>query len=386
MLAMLQMTAMGSGGSGRPPAATNTGVNDLAELLNSIGEFALLIDDESRRIAWVTDGCTSLHSSLEPGRASSVAAELLDAADWGAALQSQGVWHRAGEWSVESEAGVKRNFRITALKPHGRANSIWLRLVESINRQDYFKQYLADLDQLFNTSRSVSVGEMATTLAHELNQPIGTLLNIVRGVQQRLKQRGQYDDELFNALQLAERQGRFAADILNRIRDFTQSRRPKIVNCNVSRLLEDTIALLDWIFDSEGIEIDLQISDQNLTINGDLTLLQQVLVNLLRNSVESMCDSDTGDKIICVRARLDDGTVAVDIVDRGHGLDGSSEDYLFSPFVSEKPNGMGVGLNICRSFIELHQGRFWLSANEFGGCTAHLRFPRQTPSTQEEIR
>lgn len=383
---MLQLSATSDNGQTDPysSSARMPAARGLLRLINSLDENTLLLGVDNGEILWATDSCVSLQPSLSKGRLRECAPDLFNSVDWTAVSQSQGGWQPMGEWNVESEAGVKRSFRISALADHEGSAAVWLRLTETTHRQDYFEQYLADLNDVFCSSGSMSVGEMATTLAHELNQPIGALLNIVRGVRQRLTHEGHGSEEIFGALDLAERQGGFAADIISRIRDISQSRRPRVVDCNVSRLIGDTVVLLNWIFDSEQVEVDLQIPDQQLTIAGDLTLLQQVLVNLLRNSVESMCDNAADNKVICVRAALEDNMVAVDIIDRGHGLPARSEDYLFSPFVSEKPDGMGVGLNICRSFVELQHGRLWVSANESGGCTAHLRFPQLMSPVKEE--
>jgi signal transduction histidine kinase len=353
-------------------------------MLDTLDVNALMVDRADATILWATASCAAVHPALAAASNLASAMDLSEHIDWAAIPAEPGDWGKVGEWQASSGASSGRMFHIVAMTPGEPSPTLWLRLVESVNREDYFKQYLADLDQLFNTSRSVSVGEMATTIAHELNQPIGTLVNIVRGVKRRLNSDGEAQDDIFSALELAERQAQFAADILNRIRDFTQSRRPTIVECMVPRLLEDTVELLDWIFDSEGIEVELRIKDTRLVMHGDVTLLQQVLVNIFRNAVESMCSNVAGDKLIVVNAWAEDDDIAIDIVDRGHGLTNSREAVLFSPFVSNKPNGMGVGLNICRSIIELHHGRFWLSGNDDTGCTAHLRFRARVAGDDEK--
>ena len=244
------------------------------------------------------------------------------------------------------------------------------------------RRYLLERDDLFSTSRTISISEMATALAHELNQPIGTLSNLLGGVRVRLE-RGTLDEAaLADVVDSALEQTRFADGVITRIRDFTRDRRPEQRALDMGELLRRSVALLDWLLVSSEIDVDIVLPAEPLPVRGDATMLQQVLVNLLRNAVEATrgCDRGrsrdaSGASTITVSAARRQGTVAVAILDRGHGLGGAGESALFVPFATSRPDGMGVGLSICRSFLELHQGRLWLAANEEGGCTAHVELP-----------
>jgi len=114
-------------------------------------------------------------------------------------------------------------------------------------------------------------------------------------------------------------------------------------------------------------------------VNGDATMLQQVFTNLIRNAVEAMRDMQPEDRHLDIHVHLQERNVQVEIADKGHGLTQETQDNLFVPFVTQKTQGMGVGLNICRSFVELHQGRLWLAPNDMSGCTSFVLLPLHIP-------
>ncbi len=234
-------------------------------------------------------------------------------------------------------------------------------------------EYMQARDNLFSTSRTISVSEMATTLAHELNTPIGTISNILNGVKMRLKNPDAQIGTIDSALDRALDQTRFSQNIISRIRDFTQSRRPKPDVLDTRLQLKEAIELLDWLLKHNHCQVQIIVPDEPLYISGDATMLQQVFINLIRNAVDAMYQQNKERRKLKVSAENIEGKITVSITDTGHGL--GSGDKLFVPFATTKSGGMGVGLNICRSFIELHQGRLWLSPNEQEGCTCFVELP-----------
>lgn len=235
-------------------------------------------------------------------------------------------------------------------------------------------EYMLARDNLFSTSRTISVSEMATTLAHELNTPIGTISNILRGVKIRLKKPDTSLDVVDAALDRALEQTLFSQNIISRIRDFTQSRRPKFNVLDMRQQLKEAVTLIDWLLNHNDCQVELNLPDEPLHISGDATMLQQVLINLMRNAVDAMHQQSVEQRNIVITAESSNGKVTVSIADTGHGLEDNG-DKLFIPFATSKAGGMGVGLNICRSFVELHQGRLWLSPNDSEGCTCFVELP-----------
>ncbi len=235
------------------------------------------------------------------------------------------------------------------------------------------RRYMSARESLFSTSRTISVSEMASALAHEINQPVGTITNLLRGIRNRLQMPEPSLDGIVEALDRALDQTQFTANVITRIRNFTQSRRPQRNPVDICHSLQESVALLDWLFTSAGYRVSLVTPPSPLVVIGDQTMLQQVLINLMRNGVDAGSELDADRRYLEIRAWQEHDDVCIDIVDRGCGL--GSDDPLFVPFATMKPDGMGIGLNICRSFVELHQGRLWLSPNAHRGSTSHVRLP-----------
>lgn len=245
-------------------------------------------------------------------------------------------------------------------------------------------RHLEDREQLLFTSRLLSVGEMATTLAHEINQPIGAAANLLRGSVMRLQRQADAGEsrcgegaDLLQALQRATEQVLFASKIIARIRQYTHSRTPKRVPVDVAHLLGDCIGLLDWEAEREGVQVELHLPAERLRTLADEVMLQQLFVNLMRNAIDAMRGNPAGQRRLTLQARADGPRLEVTVRDTGSGLSEQAEQSLFVPFVSSKPTGTGIGLNICRSFVELHQGRLWFTRNDDGvGTSFHATLPR----------
>lgn len=377
-------------GSGNHATSANSGPNptltldDLDGLLDVVHEEFILIERSTGDIKWISYPCRSISHKLGGSKNISEFPSLKKMIDEATPKESSSKvtakWH-TNDVKWNQYIGDSRKSTVSVYLQPNRPGYIWVRLYRSNNQDEMMRESFAAHERLFSTSRDLSVKEIVTTLSHELNQPLGTLVNIVNGVKSRLSASGEENEEIFDALDLAHKQGQFASDILQRLRDFSQVKQPVISKFNVSKLVTDTIDLLDWMFMDESININLNIKDPSINLYGDTILLQQVLVNLLRNAVDAM--SECHIKKIDISISKDDTDVLIKISDTGHGLIKGEEDNIFIPFNSQKTNGMGIGLNICRSFIELHQGKFWLSNNSNKGCTANIAFPTRTQNDPE---
>lgn len=260
------------------------------------------------------------------------------------------------------------------------------------------RRHLEDRERLLFTSRSVAVGEMATTLAHELNQPLGAVTNVLRGLKARIDSAIAHPGQatlpmLAQGVQLALDQMQYASSIIGRVRDYTQSRQPQRDRVDLNALLGNSLTLLDWELQRSGVQLDSQLwadAHGHAPVMGDGVMLQQVLVNLLRNAIDAMDTTPAGQRRLDIASRVADGThIEIAIADTGCGMGEEAAAQVFMPFASTKPTGMGIGLNICRSLIELHRGRLWFTRNAGAGCTFHIALPlalqdSATASTSEE--
>ena len=340
----------------------------LGELLDAAEQAYALLDPASGKIIWCSAGWTSTFPDWTVGEFWAVmlgSSEKLT--DLYKSLEDQS---RVAETIANPLNGDLLDFEMYRLS----AGIVGLKAVCQPMTVENMHLYMQVRENMFTTSRTISVSEMATTLAHEIKQPIATISNLLKGVRLRLKQGSAASSEVDDAIDNALEQTHFANSIINRIRDFTQARRPQQQMIDVVRLTREAMSLMDWFLGANHCLTELRLTDEPLFCKGDSTMLQQVLVNLIRNGVEAMLDCDPSERKIVVVCEKRSASVRVSIRDSGCGLE-DNEQSLYIPFSTNKSNGMGVGLNICRSFVELHQGRLWLSPNSDGGCTSHMELP-----------
>jgi len=349
---------------------------------------------ETQIIDFVTDGFTEILPMALKHQYWSIAFEQEPQAmkEFQEALASERVNHGVGSTATLPDASRSTKHILTTRLVGNKVsvefkrlsgNQVLVSLCPIQNVTENLHQYMQMRDSLFSTSRTISVSEMATTLAHEINTPIGTITNILRGLKRRLAKPDTPIDVLDDALTRALEQTQFTQSVINRIRDFTQSRRPKHATLDIRDQITESVALLDWMLSQNGCRVVQHLPASPVYIDGDATMLQQVLINLLRNAVDAMEQQQMSQRFINIHVSTNDKVVTLSITDTGVGLESGTKN-LFVPFSTNKAGGMGVGLNICRSFVELHQGRLWLYPNESEGCTSYIELPLAVPEASDE--
>lgn len=235
------------------------------------------------------------------------------------------------------------------------------------------------------TSRLTTMGEMASSLAHELNQPLTAIANYNMAAVAMLKS-GNFDKErLLEALEKSAAQAERAGKIISRIREFVKRSEPRRQRVKLNGILDNAIAFAEIDARKRQIEIQQQLPDPLPEVLADPILIEQVLLNLLKNGVEAMEKSDY--HILHVNVTRQGSMLEIAVIDRGHGL--RDPDRLFEPFYSTKSEGLGMGLNICRTIIESHHGRLWADQNPEGGTIFRFTLPcapQERPETQEDIQ
>ena len=223
------------------------------------------------------------------------------------------------------------------------------------------------------TARLVTIGEMATTLAHELNQPLAAISNYSMGCVRRL-QSGQWDEaELLDALQKGAAQAERASKVIQRVRAFVARRGPNLVSCDINEVVGGVSSMIGLEARQNGASFKLELSDVVPYVHADPLLMEQVILNLSRNALEAMQEAAPGERQLTIRSTPNGAdTVEVAVIDQGRGIDPQLEANLFTPFFSTKSHGMGLGLHICRSIVEAHGGHVWVSRNPEHGVTFHF--------------
>jgi len=231
------------------------------------------------------------------------------------------------------------------------------------------------------TSRLTTMGEMASSLAHELNQPLTAIANYSMGAVAMVKSGNANLEMLLPALEKAAAQAQRAGKIISRIRDFVKRSEPRRQAVQIQTIVDNAISLAEIHARKRQVVIAHEIPALLPEVFADPILIEQVLLNLLKNGLESMEQSSV--ETLLVTVTLHNHQIEVAVTDRGHGL--SDPERLFEPFFSTKSEGLGMGLNICRTIIESHHGRLWAVSNPEGGTTFRFTLPCvSSPEAQQD--
>ena len=232
-------------------------------------------------------------------------------------------------------------------------------------------------EQLQRTARLITMGEMASTLAHELNQPLSAIASYTTGCLNRLDAEGFNREDLRPALTKAGVQAQRAGQIIRRVHDFVRKSEPRLQSCSLNDVVEDCVGFIEFDAKRRKIPIHLDLADSEPQVRADRILVEQVLLNLARNGIEAMAQDPRPKAPLTISVSVSDDSsqAVVKVADRGHGIAPETAANLFQPFFTTKAEGMGMGLNICRSIIEFHQGRLWFEANPEGGSIFSFSLP-----------
>ena len=231
--------------------------------------------------------------------------------------------------------------------------------------------------ELVHVSRLTAMGEMASSLAHELNQPLSAITSYLRGAATLLKSEQIDKDRIRDALDRSSNQALRAGDIIKRLREFVAKGETQPTLENPATLLEEAAALALVGAREQGVRVSLRCDRDLPDIIVDKIQVQQVALNLIRNAVEAM--ETTSRRDLTIDAGRDGEFAFFSVADTGAGINPEIAQHLFQPFVTSKANGMGVGLSICRTIIEAHGGRITARANEGGGTVFEFTLPFAEP-------
>lgn len=235
------------------------------------------------------------------------------------------------------------------------------------------KQILIELqqkhDELTHLARVSTMGELASTLAHELNQPLGAILRNAEAAELFLQDQSPDLDELRAILADIRKDDRRACDVIDRMRAMMKQRSTKLSLIDLKSLVDTVILLIQPDADKRHVKLVLDIDSNLPPVYGDRVQLQQVLLNLLINALDALDDSLAEIPLVTVSARAVVSTVEVAVRDNGAGIAPDQILRVFDPFFSSKLNGLGIGLSISRGIIEAHGGRLLAQNNANGGAT-----------------
>ena len=255
--------------------------------------------------------------------------------------------------------------------------------IRDLTEQQLTESRLKELQsEVTHMSRFTALGEMASTMAHEINQPLTAIANYLKGCNRLLaRMDGEQSAILRDAVDKAADQALRAGHIIRRLREFVARGESDRRIENLSKLIEDASTLALIGAKESGVAVSFRMDPEATLVLADRIQIQQVLVNLIRNAIEIMSESPNRRELEIATAVAADDMFEVSVADTGAGLAPEVAAHLFQPFVTTKSKGMGLGLSICRTIVEAHGGRIWVDARPGGGTI--FRFTLRAEKLEE---
>ena len=250
--------------------------------------------------------------------------------------------------------------------------------------EEQLRQHEADLAHV---SRLSTMGEMASGLAHELNQPLAAIVNYTRGCVRRVQSGQSTGEALIGPLERAAAQAERAAKIIRRFRAFVRKGEQRRSLTDLNHVAREVVGLAEHEIRQNAVEVRLDLAESLPLVQADVIQIEQVLLNLVRNAIEAMNVGPIARRELVIRTRVannSDAAVEVAVRDCGCGLNEELAARAFDPFFTTKPNGMGMGLCISQSIIETHGGHLWAQPNEDVGSTFSFTLPANTGAEKHE--
>lgn len=236
-------------------------------------------------------------------------------------------------------------------------------------------------EELFHVSRVTTMGQLTASIAHEVNQPLAAIQSNAEAALRLLAKETPDLPEIRDALCDIVADDKRAVEVILRLRGMMKKEEPKWEPIEVNDMIKQVVRILGGEAARQGFSLRLELAEHLPAIMGDCIQLQQIMLNLLNNSVEAMIGIKDGLRDILIRSGPGDaGFISIAVSDSGTGIESDDLERVFSPFHSTKPHGLGMGLSVSRSIATAHGGRLWASQNEGPGATFHLSLPaREQP-------
>jgi len=266
----------------------------------------------------------------------------------------------------------------TVLLPGGenREVQIMSTIYDQTERKDARERLLHQQTELARVMRLNTLGEMATGLAHELNQPLAAISNYLSGCERRIRNDRCSKEDMLEILGLASEQTRRAGNILNEVKHFLKYENFETRDININEVIEGVIKLFKAAGQNSGIDLIMQLEEDLPLVTANHVQLEQVLINLLRNGIDAMLIAGVDSGALTIKSeRIDNNGVSVSVQDQGSGIPIELKEQIFKPFFTTKKEGMGMGLAICSSIIESHGGSLYGDNCKQGGSVFRFNLP-----------
>lgn len=304
-----------------------------------------------------------LLSTRYPQAREAVEATLLHQGSWEGTLEQR---TRDGAWRVlESRWVIQRDGL-------GRATGVMETHTDVTERRQAEDAALRAQAELAHATRVATLGELSASLAHEVNQPLMAVVTNGEAGLRWLHRDSPDLHEVDAAITRTVSEARRASEIVKRVREFLAKRSTPREALDAGVLIEDAVRLVQHELNREAVQLRVAVAADLPAVHGDAVQLQQVLVNLMLNASQAMAGQAAGRHLLVDAQPDGEGQVAINVTDTGPGIDEAHLETLFQPFFTTKPQGMGMGLAICRSTAEAHGGHLSVRSAPGGGATFRL--------------
>ncbi len=256
-----------------------------------------------------------------------------------------------------------------------RGERIFLGIVHDISERKADEDRIRELQkELLHATRLTATGQLSAALAHELNQPLTAILNYT-GILEELagQDTGPNGPMIRNMAARISEQTTRAGEIIRRLRGFVAKREPDRAVQDLNAAVQESVALGFVGAAQSSVKLQTDLDRDLPPVSIDKVQIQQVMINLVRNAVEAMQESQR--RALAVTTGRDNGFALVSVADTGPGLSPEVAASLFQPFVTTKEHGLGIGLSICRTIVEAHGGKLWMEPKAGGGTVFRFRLP-----------
>ncbi|WP_157174359.1 ATP-binding protein [Thiocystis violascens] len=260
--------------------------------------------------------------------------------------------------------------------------NIYARDITAVRRAEQeSRQHQAEL---VHVCRLSTMGEVATGMAHELNQPLSAIVNYANGCSRRLQGGSGQTAELVGAMGQITAQAQRASEIIKRLRALVGKQPPSRIQTDLNHLVREVSSFLEFETTRVGIQIELDLAPEPIPIQVDLVQVEQVLLNLLGNALDALEDRPQDQRRLHIRTGIQDGDAWAVVEDTGPGIAPERLAGLFDPFVTTKEGGMGMGLAISQTIVENHEGRIWAESELGRGAAFHMTLPLSLPTGESD--
>jgi PAS domain S-box-containing protein len=257
------------------------------------------------------------------------------------------------------------------------------RTAERLKSQQLLREREQDLrERLTRLARVNVMGEMAASIAHEVNQPLTVIASYAQACCRILQADTAGHEQVLNAATQIANEALRAGDIIHRLDQLARKRRDQRSPCDMNELIRDIQPLVAVDARLHDVKLVFDLASSLPPIKTDGVQMQQVLLNLMRNAIDAMESTEPSERVVAVRTihHADDDNIEVSVTDNGCGVWEGAETRLFEPFFTTKETGIGMGLSISRSIVTAHGGRMWFTRNSDCGTTFHFTIPTNASS------